>query len=171
MELGIEEAGGYAVVAVELDVIERGGYAEPAGHSGGFHAAHMRLRADNHVAAAHGTADEDDLEFDSCAYRKCFWTEEEAAGGADVASDQRDGKVFRDILDAVEAQWKLQGGAGVLTLLRENTDGMGGDANEAASVIFGKQRRDTQSWDAWRRRRDDRTRSKRGGSGLRGSLG
>ena len=55
---------------------------------------------DDHVAATHGAADQNDLQFDLRIESKFAGTEKENAAGADVASDQGDWEILRTTSDA-----------------------------------------------------------------------
>ena len=135
---GLEVAGGDAVVAVELDVVEGGGYAVPAGGGSGFATLDMGAAGQDYVAVAHGPADQDDFNFDGGSDGKRAGAEKIDAGGADVASDQGDGKILGDFVDAAQAQGKFQGGAGIFAMLGMDADGVSGHASETARSFWRK---------------------------------
>jgi len=120
------------VVAIEFQIVERSGDTKPARHGSWFDANDASFADDDHVAAAHGTADQDDFEFDGGSDRELTRAEEKDSGGADVASDQCDRKIFGAAGDATKAERKAERGSGIFTLLVENADGVGGDASKAA---------------------------------------
>ena len=60
----LHEAGGDAVVAIEGDVFEEGGYAVPARGSGGFEAFYAGGGGDDDIAATHRAADQNNFDFD-----------------------------------------------------------------------------------------------------------
>jgi len=86
----LEEAEGDAIVAVELNVIESGRLA----------ALHVSSSGENYVAVPHGLADEDDFDLQRSANDEVPRTQEIDTGGADVASDERDGKIFGYMVNA-----------------------------------------------------------------------
>src|SRR5689334_3537485 len=79
-----------AVVPIELEIIKRCSYAEPARHVGSFNAANASDGYSDHVSMAQGTAHQNNFQFDAGIQFQAFWAEEENAGRANVASDQRD---------------------------------------------------------------------------------
>jgi hypothetical protein len=96
----LEEAEGDAIVAVELNVIERGGDSIPTGHGGRLAPLHVSPGGENYTAVAHRLADEDDFDLEGSANGEVPRTQEVDAGGADVASDERDGEFFGDMVNA-----------------------------------------------------------------------
>ena len=96
----LEEAEGDAIVAVELNVIERGGDSIPTRHGGRLAALHVSSSGENYVAVPHGLADEDDFDLQRSANDEVPRTQEIDTGGADVASDERDGKIFGYMVNA-----------------------------------------------------------------------
>lgn len=92
------------VVAIEFQIIKGSGDAKPAGHIGGFYAGDAGFADDDHVAAAHGAADENDFEFDRGLQIELARAKEKYAGGAYVASDQGDGKIFGAAVHRTEAK-------------------------------------------------------------------
>src|SRR5690349_2361953 len=65
--LGFEITIRNAVVAVELDIVERSGNSVPARHSRGFDALDVRSCGDYDISATQRAADQNDLQFDRCA--------------------------------------------------------------------------------------------------------
>ena len=68
-ESGAGVVSGDVVVAIEFQFVERGGNAEPAGHSGRFEAGDAGFADDDHISTAHGTADQDHFQFDDSVER------------------------------------------------------------------------------------------------------
>src|SRR5205814_1576308 len=97
---------GDIIVAVEFQFVEGCCDAKPSGHGGGFNASDSRLTDDNHIAAAHGAADEDHFELDLSASSQFARTEEENAAGADVSGDERNRKIFGSAVDTAKPQGK-----------------------------------------------------------------
>ena len=61
---GLEEAGGDAIVAVELHVIERSGDSIPSGHGCGLVALHVGSGGQNYIAVPHRFTNENDLDLE-----------------------------------------------------------------------------------------------------------
>ena len=101
--LGFQVARRNAVVAVKLNIIERGSDAKPSGHGSGAGSAHVRQGGGDNVAESQGPADQDDFKFDRGANFQLFGTQEKDASRADVASDERDWKLFGNAANAAQA--------------------------------------------------------------------
>src|SRR5258705_13288831 len=136
--------GRNVVVAIEFQFVERCGDTEPPRHGGGLNASYARFADDDHVAAAHRTADENDFKFDQRSQNQLARAEEENTARTDVARDQGDRKIFGEASDTAEAQWEPQGSSGILALFGENTDGMSRHAGEATHGIQRLQRHYTK---------------------------
>ena len=134
-----------AVVAIEFQIVERGGDAEPARHVGRFDAAHASDGDGDDVTAAHGAADQNNFQFDICIHLEALRAKEENAGGADVAGDQGNREFFLDIFHAPQAQRKPQRCARVFSLFVKDADSVSRNAGEAANrdCGFGAQRNDS----------------------------
>ena len=104
---GFEEARGYVVVAVKLDIIESGGDAEPAGHGGGLDAANACPGGENNIAEAERSADEDDFKLDRRGEKELLGAEKIDAGGTDVAGDKGDGIGFGDARRRAKAKGEI----------------------------------------------------------------
>jgi len=159
-ELRLQEAVRNAVVAVKLHVVEGGGDPIPARHAGRLEALDVRACGENNVAAAHGTADQNDLEFHGCAGGELLGAEKVNSGGADVAGHKGNWEFFGDAIHAAQLERELEGCAGILALLGVNAYGMRRDAGETprgvASEQHGPQRGEQggvrREW--WREKRD-----------------
>lgn len=134
------------VVAIEFQIVEGGGDAEPAGHGGGFKAGDARFADDHYVAAAHGTADQDDFQFDWRAESQLARAKEKDAGGADVARHQGDGEIFGAAGNTTKTEWKAQRSSGVFALFGKDTDGVSRHASKPAHRIHRLQRHHAQRW-------------------------
>ena len=134
---GFEKAGGDAVIAVELNFVKGSGYAVPAGHGGGLHTANVCHRSDDNVAAAHGTFDQNNFEFDGGAHGKLLGAKEKAARGADVARYEGDREVFGHLSHATKAQRQLEAGPRIFALFGIDADGVSWDSRKAADVVIG----------------------------------
>ena len=132
------------IVAIEFKIVEGSSNTKPAGHGGWFDANDARFADDDHVAAAHGPADQNDFEFDGCGDRELPWAEEKDSGGADVAGDQGDWKILGAARDAPKAQREAERGSGIFALLVEDADGVGGDAGKAAHGAKGLEGNDAE---------------------------
>jgi len=110
----------------------------PAGGGGGFATLDVGAGGQDHIALAHGLADQDDFNFDGGSDGQRAGAEKVDAGGADVASNQGDGKIFGDFVDAAQAQGKFQGGARVFAMLGMDADGVSGHASETARSFWRK---------------------------------
>jgi hypothetical protein len=132
--LRLQKACGEAIVAIKLNVVKGGGDTVPAGHGGGFHAAHMGHSNHDDVAQAQGFADQDDFELDGSISRKRFGAEKEDASGTDVPGDERDGSIFARAIDGTEAQGKIEDSAGVFAMFGMHPYGVSGNANEAPGL-------------------------------------
>src|ERR1700738_2463659 len=73
---GLEEAGGDAIVAVELHVIEGGGDSVPTGHGRGFAALHVSPGGEKNATVTHGLADENDIDLERSSDGEGPWAEE-----------------------------------------------------------------------------------------------
>lgn len=124
---------GRAVIAIELQFVERSSDAEPARHVRGFDATHARDGDGDDIAAAHRPADQDYFEFDGRIDFETLWAEEKHAGRADVSGYERDRIFFRDACHAAKAKRKPQRGARIFALFMEDADGVGGHAGETAN--------------------------------------
>jgi hypothetical protein len=141
---GLEETRGDAIVAIELHIIEGGGDSVPSGRGGRFTALHVSSGGEDNVAVTHRLADENDFYLDRGADNKGSGAKKVDTCGTDVARNQSDGKIFGDIVDAAQSQWKLKAGARVFAVLRMNADGVSGDACEAAGLSLWRKRRQMQ---------------------------
>ena len=56
-----ETLAGNIVVAIEFQIVKGSGDAEPAGHGSGLDAGNAGVADDDHIAATHGTADQNDF--------------------------------------------------------------------------------------------------------------
>jgi hypothetical protein len=139
-ELGVEFVGWDVVVAIEFQIVEGGGDAEPAGHGGGFKAGDAGFADDHNVAAAHGTADQDDFQFDWRAESQLARAKEKDAGGADVPRHQGDGEIFGAAGNTTKTEWKAQRSSGVFALFGKDTDGVSRHASKPAHWIHRLQR-------------------------------
>src|SRR6202790_4481389 len=83
-----------AVVAAKLQIVERGGDTVPVGHGGGVDAPHLRPGGHQHIAAAHGPADQDNFELNRSTDGKLLGRKKVDTGRADVSRDQGDRKFF-----------------------------------------------------------------------------
>ena len=101
--LGFEVARGDAIVAIELNIIKRGGDSVPPRHGGGLVTLHVGSSSENDVPVAHGLADQDNLEFDASTGSQRLGAKKIDTGRADIARDQRNRKFFGDIADAAQA--------------------------------------------------------------------
>jgi len=97
---GLQKAGGHAVVAVELHVVEGGGDSVPAGHGGELATLDVSASGQDDIAVAHRLADQNNFNFDRSADRERPRAEEVNASGADVARDERDRRFLRDTVHA-----------------------------------------------------------------------
>jgi hypothetical protein len=128
--VGAEESGGNEIVAVEGDVVEIRRDAVPAGHGCRMNAAHMGVAGHDHVALAQGAAHQDNLQLNRGVYGEWLRAQEIDAGGANIASDQGDGKVFNDPADTLKLQRQLEAGSWIFTMLGVDPDGVRGHANK-----------------------------------------
>ena len=119
------------IVAIELEVVEGGGNTEPARHVGGLHAAHFCDSDGDDVAAAQGTADENDFQFDCGIEFDAFGTKEKDTSRADVARDESDRITFDRIFHAAQPQGQMQRSARIFTLLMKHADSVSGNARKA----------------------------------------
>jgi len=124
--------GGDLIVAIEFQIVERSGDAKPARHGSGFDADDASFAGDDHVATAHGTTDQNDFEFDGGSDSELPRAEEKDAGGADVAGDQSDRKIFGAAGYSAKAKRESERGSGIFALLVEDADGVSGDASKPA---------------------------------------
>jgi hypothetical protein len=168
---GFEEAGGNAVIAVELDVVKGGGNAVPAGGGSWLNASNVSPGSDDYVAAAHGAANQDNFDLDGVSDSKLFRAKKKATSGANVAGNERNREVFGDILDAAETQGELQTGSWIFPLLGIDANRVSGDASKTADVVIGEQGRHAQGREAWRFGNGHGTWCRRGGASLSGRLG
>src|SRR5713101_2471129 len=143
-ESGAGVVSGDVVVAIEFQFVERGGNAEPAGHGGRFEARDAGFADDDHISTAHGAADQDYFQFDDGIERQFARAEEEDTGGADVARDQSNRKIFGAAGYASEAQGQAKRRSGIFALLWKNADGMSRHAREAAHRVHWLQRHDAK---------------------------
>src|SRR4030088_3327438 len=102
-DLQIVVAKWQTIIAVKLDIVERGSDAEPAGHGGGFLATDMRAGGNDHVAPAHWTADQNYFEFNGGATDDLLGAKKKNARRADVARHQSNRKIFSDSRYAAQA--------------------------------------------------------------------
>jgi hypothetical protein len=128
------------VVAVKLNVVKGGGDAMPAGHSRRLGAAYMRHGGHDNIAESERFADQNNFEFNGGADRQLPGAEKINAGGADVASNEGYGRVFRDSARSAKTQGEIQCGAGVFPVFRMDADGMRGNADETPR-LSGTQKR------------------------------
>jgi hypothetical protein len=135
-QLGAGVVSGDVVVAIEFQLVEGGGNAEPAGHGGGLEAGDAGFADDHYISTAHGAADQDYFQFDDGIERQFARAEEEDSGGADVARDQSNREIFGAASYAAEAQGQAQGRSGIFALLWKNADGVGWHACEAAHRVY-----------------------------------
>ena len=131
-DLDAELLGCNLVVAIKFQIVEGSGDAKPSRHGSGFDADDVSFADDDHVAAAHGAADQNNFEFDSGGDSELPGAEEKDTRGADVAGNQGDRKIFGSARDAAKAKRESERGSGIFTLLVEDADGVGGDASKAA---------------------------------------
>ena len=131
-DLDAELLGCNLIVAIKFQIVEGSGNTKPAGHGRGFDANDVSFTDDDHVAAAHGAADQDNFEFDGGGDSELPGAEEKDAGGTDVAGNQSDRKIFGAAGYAAKAKREAQGSSGIFALLVEDADGVGGDASKAA---------------------------------------
>jgi len=131
-DLGAELLGGDLIVAIKFQIVEGSGNAKPARCGSGFDADDASFADDDHVAAAHGAADQDNFEFDGGGDSELPGAEEKDTRGADVAGNQGDRKIFGSARDAAKAKRESERGSGIFTLLVEDADGVGGDTRKAA---------------------------------------
>src|SRR5690242_7162833 len=108
-----------------MQLVKGSGHPEPAGHCRRLDPAHPRHRGYKYAAVAHRAAHEDNLQFDDRANGNLFGTKEKHTCRADIASNQSYWKLFRDRVDAAEAQRKFQGCAWIFTLLAMDSHRMG----------------------------------------------
>ena len=120
------------IVAIEFQIVEGSGDAKPARHGCGFDANDASFADDDHVAAAHGTADQNNFEFDGGSDSELPGAEEKDAGGADVAGNQGDWKILGAAGYATKTKRESERGSGIFTLLVEDADGVSGDTRKAA---------------------------------------
>src|SRR6267378_3430652 len=151
--LRFQKTGRNAIVAVKLDIIEGCGDAIPARHISGLCAAHLRHRSNHHVSEAQGLAYQHDLKLDRGANRQMDGAEKIDAGGADVASDQRNRKFLGHSARAPKAQRQIQCGAGVLPMFGMHANGVRWHADETARQRGDQERRQPQGRNARRIRK------------------
>jgi hypothetical protein len=156
--LAIQETGGEAVVAIKLDVVKGGSDTVPAGNGCRFDAAHMGIGDHDDVAQAKGLADENDLDLNGSASGELLGAKEIDARGANVSRDESDGMNLRRTTRGAKTEREIEGGAGIFTVLGENANGVGWNANETAGLRGNEERLQTQSWGA----RSLRTRNRKG---------
>jgi hypothetical protein len=92
------------VVPVKLDIIEGCRDAMPAGHGGGFCAAHMRSGRHDDVAEAQRFADQDNFKLNGSANGQLPGAEKIDASGADIASDEGYWRLLGHSASAAKAQ-------------------------------------------------------------------
>ena len=68
-----------------------------------------------------------------------LWAKKEDARGADVARNQSDGKLFRDVIHAAQSQRETQRRSRILSMLGVNADRMRGNASKTPRLRFGDQ--------------------------------
>jgi hypothetical protein len=146
-ELRFQKAGRKAVVAVKLNVIEGRGDTVPAGHSGGFGAAHMRARHHDDAAEAQRLVDQYDFKFERSADGEMSGAEKIDAGRTDVASNESDGKFLWDSRCSAEAQGKIQSSTGIFAMFWMDAYGVSRHADEAARLRGAKERGNTKRRD------------------------
>jgi len=123
---------GNIVVAIEFQFAKGGGDTEPAWHGGRLDARNASFADDEHISAAHGTADENHFELDLRFKSELSRAKEKDAARADVARDQGNGEVLGSAIDAAQAQREAEGSPGIFALLGNHADGVGGHARKAA---------------------------------------
>src|SRR5260370_26280792 len=79
-----------------------------------------------------------------------FGAEKIDAGGTDIARDQSNRVFLWHPANRAKPKRKLQGSAGMLTLLGMDSHGMSGHADEAPRLGRAKQRNHTQRRSSWR---------------------
>jgi hypothetical protein len=127
---------GDIVVAIKLQIVEGGGNAEPTRHGGGLKPRNTGFADDNHVSAAHRTANEDDFQFDLSIESQFARAQEENACGTDVARHEGDGEILGAAGNATKAQREAKGRSRILSLFRKYPDGVGRYAGKAAHRIY-----------------------------------
>ena len=145
--LRFQKTGGKAIIAIKLNVIESGGDAVPAGHSGSFGAADMSARHHDDVAETQWLVNQHDFEFERSASRQMPGAKKINSGRTDIASDKSDGKFFRNSLSGTETQRKIQSRAGIFAMLGVNAHGVRRDTDEAARLRRSEERGDAQRGD------------------------
>ena len=141
----LQEARGHVVIAVKLDVIERGGNAKPAGNRSGFVTQDVRAGGQYHVAVTHGTADENNFQFDESSGLKLPGAQKINSRGADVSRDERYGKFLGHIVHAAQAQGQPECGARIFAVFRVNANGVCGNSGESPRLRVGSQRHRPQN--------------------------
>src|ERR1700745_4020823 len=121
--LGVELVGWHVVVAIEFQVVEGCGDAEPARHGRGFKACDSGFADDDDVSAAHGAADQDDFQFDLSTESQFARAKEKDTAGTDIARHEGDGKIFGVASDSAEPEREPKRGSGIFALLGKNADG------------------------------------------------
>jgi len=118
------------VIAVKLDVIKGGRDAMPAGHSRGFGAAYMSHGSHDYVAEPERFADQNNFKLDGSSDRQLPGAEKIDSRGANVTSDEGDGRFFSHSGSTAKTQGEVQSGAGVFPMFWMDADGMRGYADE-----------------------------------------
>lgn len=109
--------------------------------------ADVRKGSQHHVAKAQRPTNQHNLKLDPRTHGEFARTKKKDAGGADVAGHQRDRILFRDAIDASQAQGELQGSAGVFALFRMHADSVRWHPLEAARLWPFVERQHAQGWD------------------------
>jgi hypothetical protein len=133
--LGVELMGWDVVVAIEFQVVEGCGDAEPARHGGGFKACDTGFADDDDVSAAHGAADQDHFQFDLNTESQFARAKEKDTAGTDIARHEGDGKIFCAASDSAEPEREPKRGSGIFALLGKNADGVSRHAGKPAHRI------------------------------------
>ena len=110
----------------------------------GVAALHAGAGGEHDVAVTHGLADEDNFELEQSSRGERSWAEEVDARGANVAGHESDRKLFGDMVNAAQAQGKLERGARVNAVLRVNADSVRGHAGKATGLLVCAERGQTQ---------------------------
>ena len=128
------------VVAIEFQIVEGCGDAEPARHGGGFKACDSGFADDDDVSAAHGAADQDDFQFDLSTESQFARAKEKDTAGTGIARHEGDGKIFGVAGDSAEPEREPKRGSGIFALLGKNADGVSRHAGKPAHRIHRLQR-------------------------------
>jgi hypothetical protein len=162
-ESGLQESRGNPVVTVKLNVIKRSSDSIPSRGCSGFTAMDVGAGGEDYIAVSHRLTHQNDLDFERSSYRERSRAEEVDSGRTDIASNQGHRKIFGNVVHASESQRKLESSARILALLRNHTDSVRRNADEATRISFGRNAKKAQlrRGGAWRTRKNMRSGGKR----------